>query len=369
MTTIFGALGVSPTLRGQPTNVMSLKAGATWLIPAGTWNVLVSSDSGTGGTPSETYSTIQQYDSIQNAWRNVGPSLDGFKYVNSDGVNYRIANQSGCVVGALLTNAGSGYTSTPAVTDNGGGGVVYQAIMGPVVSTSVTVTNGGTGYVYPPIVFISAPAAPGVQATANATISAGVVTAITITDQGAGYTSPPVISLLNDPRDSTGTGAAATVGTTGAGTVGAVIVTDHGIPITSTTVVPTISFSGGGGTGAAATPIMCSSITAYTVGSAGSGYVGNVEISAIGGFPSTAPAYTNPKTQSNLVRGRKASILGALSAGTLTATSQIVYDGGIYTGFSPTYLVGGFATGTGAATATVTATYGGVAETVSIYAV
>lgn len=367
MTTIFGALGVSPTLRGQPTNVFNLRPSETWVIPAGTWGVQCGQSS---NAPSPTYSNVQQYDSLQGTWRNVGAPVDGFTYVNSDGVNYRIANQTGCVVGALLTNAGSAYTSAPTVTDNGGGSTVYQAILGPVVATSVTVTTGGRNYTYPPIVMISAPGAPGVQATGYATISAGVVTAVTITDQGAGYSSVPTISLLNDPRDTTGTGAAATCTTTGSGTVGAVVVTDHGGVITSSSVLPTLTFAGGGGTGAAATAIVCTCITGFVVSVTGSGYSGTVEISALGGFPSTTPAYTNPKVQSQLVRARKASILSALSGTQISSSGATYLDGGIYAGYSPTPIIYGSVIGAGTlSVGVVTLLMGGNAETVSIYAV
>lgn len=365
MTTIFGAQGVSPTLRGQPTNIYNLQPSETMLIPAGTWDAQV-----------DGYCSIQQYDPIQTCWRSIGGgtgiglSPDHFRYVNSDGVNYRIANQTGCVVGALLTNKGSGYTSLPTVTDNGGGSPTYLPILGPVVNTVVTVNTGGTNYTYPPLVQISAPAAPGVQATGWATITNGAVTAITITDQGANYTSNPTISLINDPRDSTGSGATATLTTTGAGTIAAILVTNHGSTITSSTVLPTITISGGGGSSGAATPIMCTTITGYTITSTGSGYVGTVEVSALGGFPSTAPAYTNPKIQANLVRTRKASILAAISGGQLSSTGSTVFDGGIYSGMSPTQIIYGLAVGAGTlAVGNVAFTFGGVASTTALYAV
>lgn len=357
MTTIFGAQGVSPTLRGQPTNVFYLKAGQTRLIPAGTWNGNL-----------DGYCSAQQFDPIQGAWRSIGGDSSVFRYLNSDGVNYRIANQTGCVVGAIVTTAGSNYTSAPTVTDNGGGGTVYQAILGPLVSTSVTVTNGGSNYTYPPQVLIQAPGNPGVQATGYSTLTNGAVSSITITDQGANYNFVPTISLINDPRDSTGSGATATATTTGAGTVAAIVVIDHGSPITSTTVLPTITISGGGGSSAAATAVMCETITAYTVTTAGSGYSGTVEVSALSA-PLTGATYTNPHVQYSLVRTRKASIIAALSAGALTATGQTVLDGGIYASMSPTEIVYGLAVGSTALVGAVGFTFGGSASTATLYAV
>lgn len=321
---VFGGPGITGSLRGQSTNILNLQAGQVAYIPAGKWYLECGP-----------YCTYQEYDIITGIWRSIGSDTRASRWVNSDGANFRVANQSGCVIGALLTNKGSGYTSAPIVTDVTTG-AVYQAILGPVVNTTVTVTNGGTGYTYPPIVTFSAPSQPGVQATGHCAISAGVVTTVTVDDQGAGYTVNPTVTFTNDPREglngvAIGSGAAATATTTGAQTVGAVVVLDHGNPVTS---IPTITISGGGGSAAAATCIMNLAITAYTVTTSGTGYTGVVEVTGLGGFPATAAAYVNPTIQSNLLRGRRASILAALATtfANITATGQTVYDGGSYPG-------------------------------------
>ncbi len=334
MPLVFGGQGVTPSTRGQPTSVFTLKPSEVRLIPAGAWNIGV-----------DRYSAIQEYDPVTTIWRNIGNDNFAQRFVQSDGVNFRIANQTGCCVGAMVTTAGSGYTSAPTVTANGTGAPVFQAIVGGAINTSVTVTNGGTNYTYPPLVLFDAPPSPGVQATGYATISGGAVTSVTITDQGAGYTNIPNISLVNDPRDTTGDNAAAVCVLTGSGTITAIVVTDHGNAVTS---VPTLTISGGGGSSGAATAIMCFTATAYTVTSAGSGYVGNVLVTGLGGGPVAASAsYTNPAIQSNLVRQRPAFIAGVLSATALSATGQTVYDGGIFPGVPDGY-VAGFATGSAA---------------------
>ena len=98
------------------------------------------------------------------------------------------------------------------------------------------------------------------------------------------------------------------------------------------TALPTLSFSGGNGSGAAATAIMCWTITAYTAGTAGAGLSGTVaRITAEDAFPTTAAAYTNPFTQSTLVKTRNADIKAPITGGGITATGAVVYDGGIYT--------------------------------------
>lgn len=348
---VYGGQGVVPSARGQNTTVMSLSAGQSEIIPAGSWIV------GTG-----LYSAVQEYGPTTGIWRNIGnDSGSTCKWVNSDGVNFRVTNQTGCAVGALVTTAGAGYTSAPTITDNGGT-ATYQAVVGGAVNTSITIANGGRNYTYPPQIQFEAPGNPGVHATATCTISAGAINAVTVVNQGAGYTNAPVISVINDPRDTTGTGASLTCVLTGSGTVTAVLVTNHGTPVTS---VPTLTFSGGGSTsGAAATAIMCFTTTAYTVTSAGSGYVGNVLVTGLGGFPTTAPSYTNTYIQSLLVRQRPAFIGAALSGVAITATGQTIYDGGIFPGV-PTGYVGGFGSGSAAL---VSFAVGGVTDTVLLIA-
>ncbi|MFO0966754.1 MAG: LamG-like jellyroll fold domain-containing protein [Gemmataceae bacterium] len=76
--------------------------------------------------------------------------------------------------------------------------------------TSVTITNGGSGYTSAPTVTFSAPPATGLAistATGLATITNGVVTSVTIINPGFGYTStPPTITFSG----GNGSGAAAT---------------------------------------------------------------------------------------------------------------------------------------------------------------
>lgn len=358
-----GAQGVNSGLRGQATNEISLAAGASYVIPAGSWNVKTGK-----------YLTCQEYDPVMGIWVSIGSDMgagggqssSSQRYLNSDGVNFRVANQTGCVVGALITNAGSGYTSAPTIAPTGGS-AVFVCIVGGAINTSVTVNNGGTGYLYPPIVVLDAPtvnSGNGIQATATCTISGGAVNAVTVVNQGAGYTTAPNIYFKNDPRDTVGAGAVATATLTGSGTVTGVLVTDHGTAVTS---VPTLNVSGGGGSSFAATAIMCWTITAYVVATAGSGYLGATEITGLGGFPSSAAAYTNVSTQSQLVRQRKASIQAALSGVTITATGQIVDDGGIYTGV-PTAMIVTSPIATLTTAAGITFTMGGATGSFQLWA-
>lgn len=356
---LFSGPGVTPSLKGNASNLISLPAGGVYNVPSGEagWYMLHMGR----------YTAFQSFDPILQAWGSVGGEAirGGRQYVYMDGTtNYRFANQTGAVVGALITNAGSGYTSAPTVTASAGGSI-WRAIVGGAVNTSVTISNGGANYTYPPLIVISAPPSGGIQATATCTISGGVVNAITVTNQGAGYNAPPTFSFINDPREganntTVGYNAAAVCTLTGAGTVTGLICVDHGQG--GLTSLPTLSFSGGGGSSAAATAIMCWSITAYAVSTAGTAVSGAfARVTAEDKFPTTSPAYTNPSTQSGLVKVRNADIKAPTSGNGITATGQVVYDGGIYTS-APEPLV--LCTASVIATAPViTLTMGGFSDT------
>jgi hypothetical protein len=320
---------------GKGPNRITLPSGGTYPIPAGVYSIR------TG-----VYLTLQQFDPIMGIWVRSGGggcrgSQGGVELVYSDGNNYRLANQTGSVVGALLTNAGSSYTSAPTVTASAGSSI-FKAIVGGAVSTTVTISAAGQNYAYPPIVLLSPPPAlGGIQATAYCSLSSGTVGSVTIDNQGAGYPSPPTITFLNDPREglngtTVGYGAVAVAALTGAQTVTGVLCVDHGIG--GQTAVPTLSFSGGGGSSAAATAIMNWTITAYAVTSGGTGWTTAPYITAYDNFPSTSPAYTNPQSQKGLVATEEAQIIGAVSGGAITATGQNVLNGGVYTA-TPTLIV------------------------------
>lgn len=348
MTILFGGTGVQPTLRGQPTNVVSLNGGSSWYVPPGAWQI-------TTGL----YTVLQELDAISGYWRAIGSGNDGgaTNMVNSDGYNWRLANQSGCIVGGIVTTAGAGYTTAPTVTASQGSSKITAIISG-AVSTTVIVTNAGTNYTYPPIVRFDAPNVSGgtgfgIQATGHATLSGSTVGSIVVDDQGAGYSFTPTVYITNDPREglngtTVGSGATATATLTGSGTVTGLVVTDFGSSYTST-AIPTLSFSGTSTAGAAATAIMNWSILSYSATSVGLGYsvAPLVTDNGINGFTTTAGSTTNPTITSKLVRARKAWINAPISSGAVTTAAQTVYDGGVYPGV-PTLVVLGFASGSAA---------------------
>jgi hypothetical protein len=358
----YGAQGFSTTLRGNATVIRSLAAGASFVIPAGNWNVRLGP-----------YSTVQEFDPVLQIFRPHGDdgvtwgSIGGgtFRQVQSDGQNWRIANLTGCAVGALITTAGSamtngiGTTATGVTVTPSAGSSVWSPIVGGALNTSPTITNGGTNYDYAPILTVQAPPAGGIPATMTCTVSAGVINAVTVTNQGAGYTSAPLVTVTRDPRDDSGAGGVITNALTGSGTLTGLLCTNQGTALTS---VPTLTFSSGG---SAATVIMCFTLLTYVVVTAGTSYIDAPILTGVGGFPATAAVLVNPATQRNLLRERKASIRMALSATTITATGQVVDDGGIYAGI-PTALVLANQN-TGLTPSGITFTVGGASDSFELY--
>ena len=357
----YGGTGVLPSLGSLQSTTLELQSGEVYLIPSGRWEC----------KPGK-YTSIQEYDPVSLFWRTIGAggAAAPLERIVSDGANYRLANQTGCPVGAEVTAAGTGYTSTPVCTASAGSSI-WRVVLGPYVST-VTVNNGGTNYTYPPQVTFAPPPTGGVPATGYSTISAGAVTSVTITDQGAGYNGGvPAVTFTPDPREGVngvtqGSNAAATATLAGAGTVAAVICIDHGIG--GQTAVPTLTISGGGGASGTATAIMCWSITALTVSTTtgGSGYANPVIISGYD-TPLGGAVRTNPMVEQSLVKTRQAFIVGALSGTALTAsTGVVIKDGGVYTA-SPTMYAYGFIQGAGAVGAVLGATMGGQLDTSVIF--
>jgi hypothetical protein len=168
----------------------------------------------------------------------------------------------------------------------------------------IGITNGGINYTSAPVVTISAPnQAGGVQARAVCTISGNAVNSITLIEAGSGYTSPPTITFSGGGGSNAA--AIASVLTFATGTVSATV-TNGGTGYTS---APTVSFSGGGGTGAAGTAIISGgSVTQIIMTNPGSGYTSNptVTLSGGGGTGATATAVANvtPNTAIQSFSGR-----------------------------------------------------------------
>ncbi|CAM2155429.1 conserved hypothetical protein [Paraburkholderia tropica] len=112
----------------------------------------------------------------------------------------------------------------------------------------------------------------------------GSIQSIAVTAAGSGYFTAPTIAFSG----GAGSGAAASVTLSGGGTVGSVAVTAGGSGYTS---APTVTLTGGGGTGATATAtISGGAVTGVTVTNAGSGYTSAPTVAFSGGAGTGAAA-------------------------------------------------------------------------------
>jgi hypothetical protein len=353
--TVAGTIGLINPAAGS--NVITLAAARTQLIPSGTYIASLGP-----------YTSLQYKDPVTGDWTTISGAADIMPIqFDSDGANFRLANLTGTPVGGLITNAGTGLTNgvgTVTITPSAGGSV-WTSVVGGAINSTVTVTAGGSLYTYAPTLVFSPPPAGGIQATGVATLSAGAVNAVTVTNQGAGYTSAPTVTVINDPRDTTGSGAVLTVNATlaGSGTLTAMYPIDPGTVLTA---VPTFTFSPA--STIAATAIMNFVVTGFTVGAGGAAY-GNAQPFLIVVPPAIvagtrASNTAGPISDTQLTFPRAAWINGTSTAGgAITATGAVVADAGFGMQAVPNGIV--IAGGTGLATTVgqATITVGGITDT------
>jgi hypothetical protein len=160
----------------------------------------------------------------------------------------------GAVTGFTVMNPGAGYTARPTVMITGGGGNNAAANNTNTTGTflevsTIVLSNSGAGYTTAPAVIITAAPAGGTNATATSALAAtGGVYALTLTG-GAGYSSDPTITISSPGPGGTLARATATIN----GSIIAVNLTGGG---SGYTAAPTVGFTGGSGSGAAATAVV-----------------------------------------------------------------------------------------------------------------
>jgi len=344
-------------------NKIALAAGDALPLQAGDWYRA-------GGS----YCVVQFLDPINNTW-SMGSTagwLAGPEFIKSDGFTCRIANLTGCPVGAVVANGGSGYVQSSTTVTATAGNSTWAPIVGGALSLT-TINNAGAGYGVAPLVFIQAPPSPssnpnsigGIAASAYATIASGTVSAISFTNIGAGYQSAPTAVILPNPTDpninSGITAATITLGLSNAGAITGVLCTNNGAPLAtlaSLTLTPA-----GAGTAATITPIIMQTVTAASITGAGAGF-GSVAalLTTVGGVPASG-AFTNPEKLNLAWRPRPAQIGLASAGGSLSSVSSI-YDGGLFLG-TPTPIVTA-AGGAGTTAATITLTMGSVPDLITL---
>ena len=317
------------------TNRLSLAAGDTWVVPAGTWYIGLSN-----------YLILQYLDPITGTWTmGQAPAWTGsFTYVKSDGFNVRIANLTGCPVSATVVANGSGYVqASTSIAVTGGGGATYLPIVGGALGTVATFTiaipTTGAGYGVPPILLIPPPppaannanGVGGIPATGYLTIASGTISGISLTNPGAGYPSAPtpvVVTSPFDPNISTGiTQGAVALSLTASGSLMGVLVTNSGNPL-ATLANYTLTVSGAGSSGSVVANIL-QTVTAGSVSGQGTGYgtLGAL-LTTTGGGPTTGSVVNSPDTG---FRPRPAQInLSITALGTLATQVGTILDGGLF---------------------------------------
>ncbi len=196
------------------------------------------------------------------------------------------AEISAVLSGLTLDSGGSGYSEplTVEISGGGGAGASASASVSPLGFVSgANVTNGGAGYTSASATI----SGDGSGATAEATVdlTSGVVSAVTVTSGGAGYTSA---AILID-GDGLGATAEAVIDST-TGAVTNLTLTNAGMGYTT---APTVTITGGSGTGAAASATISGAVSSVTVDSAGSGYITPGIRKFVDGLPGFGPDKIN----------------------------------------------------------------------------
>jgi hypothetical protein len=137
----------------------------------------------------------------------------------------------GSVVGATITDGGFGYTNSPPLVISGGGGSGATGIttISNGVVVGIQILSSGSGYLQVPDIAIALPPIPPRRAVALAGLTDGAVSSLTLQDEGFGYTAgPPAVRISGGG----GTGATATPTTTN-GVVTGFVITNPGTGYTS----------------------------------------------------------------------------------------------------------------------------------------
>lgn len=177
----------------------------------------------------------------------------------SSGVN--ISN--GGTVTALTQTAGGSYASVPTVAITApttAGGVQATATVNIQATSSTTIASGGTGYTVNDVLTVVGGTGSAAQITV-ATVSAGVITGITISTAG-NYSA----TASNPVSVTGGTGSGATFNMVYTMRSGTFVITNAGSGYVEQ---PTVSFSGGGGSGAAAYATVGSGTVIRALGASG----------------------------------------------------------------------------------------------------
>jgi hypothetical protein len=340
------------------TNYIALSGGDVQTIPAGRWWV----DLGA-------YSVLQYLDPVTGVWRSFSSARSQPLQVVSDGFTRRVANLTGCPIGAIVNNGGSAFAASTATITANVGGSLWTAIVGGSLSVS-TISVAGSGYSVAPLVYIPAPPNPGVQAVAYATLTGTSVTGVTLSNVGAGYLSAPTAVILPNPVDPNA-GSVTTASVTlilnaaESGAITGALCTYNGAPLATISAL-TLTAAGGSGTGATINPVVLQTVTSASVVAGGGGWgvvAVPAKVTTAGGQPTITSAIGNPSIELTGFKPRDANIaVTTSSAGAISA--PVVIDGGLFANTpTPVIIPGGTVPTT---LASVALTMGSLVDTVTL---
>jgi hypothetical protein len=320
------------------------------------------------------YCMLQQLDPLTGTYVGWTPARDQSGPYYSNGAQWlRVANLTGCPVGAYVAGGGSGFTQATAALTASAGGSTWRPIIGGSLVVQ-TIANAGASFTFPGVLMIPDPPAfaangvGGVAATGYFAIANGTVSSVSLVGVGAGYVSGIITGLcLPSPWDPNyGAITPGTVNFTlgNAGAVTAALCTYNGSSLANLTNL-TLTAAGGAGSGATITPLICQTVSATSIVAGGGGW-GNVaapaKVLTVGGG-GTAGAISNPYVDFSGFVPRDANITATCNAGG-TITGLTVLDSGVFVAAATAAIVPG---GTLPSTlASIALTMGGVRDTIRI---
>jgi hypothetical protein len=319
------------------TAYIGLSGGDTLVIPAGEWII----ENGPN-------SVIQHLDPITGTWRDYSARSGQPETLFSDGFTRRVANLTGCPIGAVVSGGGTGYAQATASITSNLGGSLWTAVVGGSLTVS-SIINPGSGFTIKPIVLIPDPPTAaangigGVPAIATCTLTNATVSAVSLSNVGAGYTAATVSALLVpspfDPNLGSITNGTVNFILTNTGLITAALCTNNGAPLATLSAL-TLTASGGAGSGATIAPVILQCILSAGVVAGGTVWGDATHpalITTVGGLPASVSAIGNSAVEFTGSRPRQAVISGTCnSGGTITAVA--IQDAGLFYG-TPTVAI------------------------------